>query len=560
MDNLGEKFQYVNAKTVRDKYIDSYYRLISSLPNHSPMLDNPHIYFYTSKTSVYCLGIHTQINVNSVVSKKIFQNFSAYYNISPEYFSDVINALFMFLSNVNYTGYSRALAKFKWQCGMVFFPQLDDAGCLSAHGGNVYINTNPTDISERLLLTEDVMKTLVNLNGGKYFASENTKKRLSAEIHNLFGVGNAINKYEINYRDFCLEECAPMSKALFRRKSKFDPALAMDDAIKITKHIPKRPSPALLNFLMQIYSDDRKLLDELAMLSVRLLTYNKPSDCVWIIQGKDHAKIVYLLYKLCDNRCKSSAYDTERKDRDSALIYDDSQKIHMQISGVPTPPQVFAKCGISFFKKLVSGAYKVKESDVYNPHLGMYYKPLVVYVSPLSFSNYKDYLKTIPFYALSFNNVPDIAELSDEDITWLKIFLPAYGMQIAINNEEKVNEDDFLSAALDSFISEFCVKSPLLATPCQKFREDLILYIKSCGIDLKVFKHPTKLTNKISELGKLQTKTVRSQKNRKCFDGIEVNDTKLSEFIHNKTSGNDLLSDFNSYIEKMCSAVYFESE
>ena len=559
MDNLGERYQYINAKTVRDKYTDSYYQLIGGLPNHSPMLDNPHIYFYTSKTSVYCLGIHTQINVNSVMSKRIFQNFSAYYNVRPERVSDVINALFNFLSNVNYTGYARAVAKFKWQCGIVFFPQLDDARCLSVNKGNVYINTNPTDISEKLLLTEDVMKNLVNLNGGKYFASENTKKRLSAEIYNLFDVEETI-KHEINHRDFCLEECAPMSKALFRRKLNPNPALALDDAVKITKHIPKEPSPALRNFLMQIYSDDRSLLDELAMLSVRLLTYNKPSDYVWIIQGKDHAKIVHLLYNLCDNRCKSSAYDAERKDRDSVLIHDDSQKIHMQISGVPTPPQIFAKRGISFFKKLVSGSYRVKESDVYNPRLGMFYKPLVVYVSPLSLSDYKDYLKTIPFYALTFNNVPDVTELSEEDITWLKIFLPAHGMEIDMNSKKKVNEDDFLSYALDSFISEFCVKSPLAATPCKNFCRDLILYMKSCGIDLKIFKHPTKLTNKISELGKIKTATVRSQKNRKCFNEIAVMDEKLSEFIHNKPTKNNLRSDFNNYIERMCDFVYFETE
>ncbi len=553
--DLGQRFMDVNASQMLNRD----YAFIESLSAGNPLLQQPQLFFFPSKTSLHCLVGKHSFPIYRALKPDEQKTFAEICHVSPENVTELLPALFHVLSLGQYPRHFRIFAQFKWQCMLRSFPLLDDfamgiPGNFSLMDNRLYVNTADKEWHP---MTDDVMKKLVKNAGGAYAASDEMKKRVAKEIRHLCDENEVEEQSKdiltIDYAKSRMTYYPTLQKAVCRKKAVWKHATPLHISLPVS--IPYTPSEELKELLASMTDYDKTRLDTLAEITSRLLSYPCPSEKLWVLYGKGAHAWFYFFYQICAGRVSSSVY--ENTPNSQMLVRDDAYHVRMQVNKSFLSPEKLATLNHSFLQRLINGTNVISKPDPFSPDLGRSYSPVIFFVTPYEIAKPQRYFKRIP-HSLLYADTICIPEIPPSDLVWLQTVFAAHGMFVISNASNDSSEEDVpdtFALLLENFIARHTKKSDG-AVPCQDFIAAFIQYVRAQGADFPELGKPTLLAKKIAALAYLERASVRKFGNRQCFLRIELYIDSLPEPKNeNDVPSSPSKTDFLDYIESMRSRI-----
>ena len=531
-ENMLEIAKRISKQNSYRNYMDSLRKIIG---NQESYLYQPQYFFYTVNDNLRCLGTNIELDMEEKLSQRTLTRFTkAYFPAIPYnevYVEDFIKCMYNYLSGIELSPYEKVLLNFKWQCGLFALPYLDNTNCMTYNDNKIFIiDTDSNGVRRYTILTDRYMKELVENNGGKYIASESVKKKLADELINILNKETEFEEsdiYSVNFAE------GKLSYNPITESAKFEPMerihsyrgfIALGTQTKV-------PSNAVKKVLADMTDKSLKTFNLIAELIARLMAEKLPSEYVWNICGPGKNKFGKLLSLLCDKNESTSIYDKKGKKLIETLNIDNALHKHLQINNIMISKKLFCEINHSVIDKLVKGTKVAKEDDIFLPCSKLNYCPLIAIVQYET--DYESFFKKIKYKTVEIENF-DIQSLTPADISWMKLYITAYGLNLIHNKNDLLDPDVIIDELISEFINKFCHREKGRYIRTKEFCEYFKQYCTAIGANnIELLSHTTKLTEKIAESG-LETKIVRKADNKKCFMDIEVSEEKLSDFSKSK--------------------------
>ena len=201
----------------------------------------------------------------------------------------VLETLFNYLTQLQFSSYYEKLLKFKWDCRVLQFPLFDDYGRIKKVNGRLYGLVHSRKDKEQCewrLLTVPTVERELQVLGGVDRASNRLKQKLAEELRQLHeDQSKERSHYQVSYAEgglryidtlgqaeFCLEPVAPFDWQAY---------VHVGDM-----RCPPRPSQQLKDCLYRLTGGNLEQLDQLSELFARVLAETMPSGVVWTLCGR----------------------------------------------------------------------------------------------------------------------------------------------------------------------------------------------------------------------------------------------------------------------------------
>lgn len=524
----------------------------------------PERYFIADDKCLYCLGTDyripifsaslTQSDVESIEREYPFLFYLLPFGDKQDQTIPMYDVIHGALIGRRFTNYYKALLKFKWKTGLSSFPLFDLQGNIQVRNGRLWGWVEYKGQMCWKLLTDEVVTREIKRYGGHKCSENSLKVKLAKELLKLHP--------ERNIQD---ENPSQIDVTTPYFRLSYSPLLNQAEVVRLNGfkfHIAS-PSSSLQNFLRTIAGESRDRLDDFAELLVRLYRPSLNSKYVWVIIGNEPQinAFLKLLRDLGAYTPGSAIYESDSTKAPISFVYDQENGRNVQINPKIGSSISFKDVNCSRMKKLAAGEVIGSIDDPYITNREVTGKGVLLYAAQELDENC---LGKIPHKVIRISDECQFSEITADDCWWLQTCLLCHGFHLlSMPEAETSNETLSVDQALRKFVKSFCKIRASAWTDRKQFYERFKRYCDSCiNLEGKIL-GPNKFSDYVEETLCWKSKTIRSYKNRRAFDGIYMDEEKFESFMRDQEKAIAVRSsvansdDFDAYLDSFSKYLHF---
>lgn len=527
-------------------------------PCSSRSFQRPELHFWAVDEKLRILGSSVELNIDEAwdsdtqeqVMKVLGPEWSSMNSIAPYYigsgwFRNLLQAIHFYLLQQHFTEYYANLLRFKWYTGLRSFPLFDRYEYINLIDGKLF-GLFPFRMSRkgeyhvdpyRLLTTGTVNDEIKRMGGvipPEYKGIKTAVSKLAQQLVDLHRndplatIDYSAKLLAATYQEGRLEYIPTFKSAKFSPHSNCNP-LSFPSLGPIERNV--KFSQELENCLFSLTGGDLNKLDLLAEFFARIVCSTVPSKYLWYIHGHTWY-FGRFLSQFVDYRTSDLLYSSKGNKQDDLMIYNQALNIPIQCNFFPLSTDRFANLNHNKLKRYINGGEILEIDDPYQIAEVCNYYPTVIFLSEGDTIDTSKAFKNLPWREICVPDGWTTAGLSLNDVQWLKTCLVARGLQIIDGSESRHQESirPDLEQIARQFVNKFCKEDPGSYIDSKAFYDAISKYIDTLPHAIQL-PGSTKFLNSVEQWIGRKRKVIRSNKNRKGFDGIRLNEDKLESAL-----------------------------
>ena len=564
----------LNKVSKSDDYLRN--RAAGVYPYNLPYYQYPELYFMAKEQNgrrlLRCLGTSLELDLDDRWTRgqqeQIAQRFGLEMDLwQGRWQRHVLETLFNYLTQLQFSSYYEKLLKFKWDCQVLQFTLFDDYGRIKKVNGRLYGLVHSRKDKEQCewrLLTVPTVERELQVLGGVDRASNRLKQKLAEELRQLHeDQAKERSHYQVSYAEGGLRYIDTLGQAEFCS----EPTAPFDCQAYV--HVgdmrsTPRPSQQLKDCLYRLTGGNLEQLDQLAELFARVLVETMPSGVVWTLCGKGAGQLLQLLHRAVEGKASGYLYrslGTRVQETQEMLLYDGLAHCLLQFNECYYQQDEFEKLNHSRLQETVRTGISRELEDPFVGEETVTYCPVVLYVSGVPIADGKQYFKKVPYRMMEIPDGWDVKCISEEDLRWLRSCFVVHGLNVLRKPEGTLRKAVELTTVLKQFVDLCCAREAEARTNCKAFHEALSAYAQTIP-DCPKIPGSTKLKDEMKSLfGWENREDNREGRRTYAYWDVRMDQSKLNAYLDTvrrepeDESGVLERDEFEHRLDEMCGLI-----